>query len=227
MQSRVHSLSLTSRKLSTLQCFQHQWEKTSKSFLALLTSYLFLSVLYIVHEEGSLVIVFLLLQGRAWFHLSLVQKKLSSFMQSLLSRQEVLRYEYTASLPSSSHPPSTSFPLFSFLLSSNFTNSSSPPILQTALLLHFSPNPFTLLYLPQSLSTLQLLQLYSLSQITLPPWCIPVLRRAYWACWNTQMFRLHWLQVGALYRHLNDTSAQCCHDNIHLEAQFVLFPSVR
>ena len=115
-------------------------------------------------------------------------------------------------------PPLPNLLLLLFL----FSSFSSPPILQTALLLHFSPNPFTLFHLPQSLSTLQLLQLCSLSQITLPPRCVPVLRRAYWACWNTQMFRLHWLQVGTWYRHLNDTSAQCCHDNIHFEAQFVL-----
>ena len=174
--------------------------------------------------------VLLFLQGRAWLYHSLVQKTLSSFMHSLLSKQEVLRYlnkvwhnvlhfevcihrvsawqpfllpidknsillHSAPPFPSICAPPFSLLPLLSYILFISPTPSPLfcfffPPMLT------FFSHPFTpssaFSCIPPPVLALLHLQIH-LSQITVPPWCIPVLRWADCASESTHMLGFHWL----------------------------------
>ena len=137
MQSCIHSLSRTSRKLSTLQCFQHQWEKTSKSFVALLRAWLsicsclsstlctrkvlwWLFFSFCREEHGSISLLYRR-SSHPSCNLSSLGRRSSGMSTQLLSPPL----------------PILLLLLFSFLLFSNFTNSFSPPLFSQS----FHPPP--------------------------------------------------------------------------------------
>ena len=138
------------------------------SFLNAWPKYLFLSVLYI---KGSLVIVFLSFCREEPGSTSLLYRKNSrlSCILSSLGRRFSGR---TTQLLSPPHPIPSSSSYSSFLLFPSPFSSPLSSCLSCSIFL-----PIFYLQPPPFFSTLPHLQ--SFPQITLPPWCIPVLRRAH------------------------------------------------
>ena len=153
------------------------------SFLTAWPKYLFLSVLYI---KGSLVIVFLSCREEPGSTSLLYRKnsRLSCILSSLGRRFS----GRTTQLLSPPHPI-----LLLLFLFSPFPFSFLFPSLLFSLLLYFPPNPLpptsSILLNPPTPPTSSILlnppipptlpHLQPFPQITLPPWCIPVLRRAH------------------------------------------------